>query len=675
MDQQSGNARRAPESGEPSSRELAQALEESRPWPAPWMLGDEKLQRRAPLKLGEVIDRKYEVRGVLGCGGQSWVFYVAHLFLGEHYALKLIHRDDGLSPETFLRALAEARIQRTLGHENIARIEDAGLTDQGQFYLVMELMPGRSLRSVLAEHRTLEVNEALSIALQIAQGMSAVHQKNIIHRDLKPENLFLNPGNSVKIIDFGVAKMLEKPHFVTRRDLVLGTVQYMSPEQFQARPLTPLSDIYALGVILYELILGQGLVDYLLQQQGLNRDLYGMGSVILKTPTPLLHEIPGLERKVPPYFSAFVNQCVAKLDSQRFQSMEAVERAVRACLRRMEKELPPQPVRELWHPLTASADVSAVRGASVQPAQGPKPEASKRFHAVPSSTPSGDRGRLAASSSGARDRHVHDADTDVDVPGVDGPWGNTNTAARTKPRRRARRHRAGVKTWVAAGLAAFCLGAVAAAFLASRDERGPQGAASRDELAPHGAAPPLIAPQPGSSVLPQRSSTAKRGSHAPSLAPEPAPGAPSGAASGTSANTLADPAVPGESAAAGASAPAKPARPVTKRFAGSARSAMQPAGSIQSTTARSGSPQSTTARSGSVQPATARSGSAQAGATAHPARAEVGASAAAGVREEDVERMRARVRRIEAELEGSGGAPKTRPQASRKPTKLFFPPD
>lgn len=316
---------------------------------------------RSPLRVGQVFADRYVIEGLIGRGGQSWVYRAHHIYTGADVALKLIHRDGGISDDTFRRGQSEARIQRLVQHPAIARVEDAGLTPDRQLYLVMELMPGRSLRSVLQEHRTLAVHEVLSLGLQVAEGMHAAHEYQIVHRDLKPENLFINPGNRVKIIDFGIAKLLERSPLITQKDMIVGTLQYMSPEQFQARPLTPRSDIYALGLILYEALLGQQLVEWLLR--GRSRDMYEIGRIIVKEKAPLLHEIKGMEAAVPPYVSALVNQCLAKADHQRFQSMAQLAEAFRVCLKRYAEQQRAEELvsRELWRPsATESGRVAKV---------------------------------------------------------------------------------------------------------------------------------------------------------------------------------------------------------------------------------------------------------------------------------------------------------------------------
>jgi serine/threonine protein kinase len=330
-----------------------------------------------PLCVGQRFRENYEVTGLIGAGGHAWVYRARHRFMGHEVAIKVLRQDGKLDPDNFRRGLAEAQIQHKLNHPGIVPVMDAGVSETGLLYIVMELQRGRSLRTLLEEHGKLTVDEVLRTAGQVAEALQAAHEAKIIHRDVKPENVIIGHGNHVKVIDFGVAKVLDNAGWVTQKNMVLGTIYYMSPEQLQARFITAQSDIYALGILMIEALLGQHPV--LLQLGARERTLYELTRVIVSEDFPMLDE---LDARIPRYVAALVYKATVKVASKRFASMQEFARAIRECLNLYERDAREQGIdlssRELWrHKVTSSGVESIQRSAERRPnAPSPSPSPS-----------------------------------------------------------------------------------------------------------------------------------------------------------------------------------------------------------------------------------------------------------------------------------------------------------
>lgn len=220
------------------------------------------IKKQDPL-VGKVFD-KYRLIERLGAGGMGWVYRAEQARIKRHVAVKMLPFTMGNDEVNVKRIEREATAMGNLRHPNIATIFDFGFSDEGQPYLVMELISGRSLGSILHEERTLEPLRAVRILAQIADAMDYAHKNNIIHRDLKPDNVMLtceHKDDFVKILDFGIAKSVDNvvnvSQSLTRPGTVVGSPFYMSPEQCLGQKLDSGSDIYSLGVMLYEVITGE----------------------------------------------------------------------------------------------------------------------------------------------------------------------------------------------------------------------------------------------------------------------------------------------------------------------------------------------------------------------------------------------------------------------------------
>ena len=209
-----------------------------------------------------IFDGKYRILSDLGQGGAGLVYRAEHVFLRKKMALKLLRPEYASQPEIAMRFENEARATSLLDHENIIRVIDFGRAQSGEMYLVMELLPGRSLFEELSNSGIPAVARALVITQQILSGLEAAHEHGIVHRDLKPENVFLvdrpSGGDLIKLLDFGIAKLERATVRMTTTGSLLGTPLYMSPEQARGETdIDARTDLHAVGVILYELLTGR----------------------------------------------------------------------------------------------------------------------------------------------------------------------------------------------------------------------------------------------------------------------------------------------------------------------------------------------------------------------------------------------------------------------------------
>ncbi len=213
--------------------------------------------------VGRTIGGRYEVQGLLGKGGFGAVFAGKHAITGQDLVLKVMRPEVAADPTQVKRFLNEARISSQLSHPNTVRVYDFGQTDDGLLYLVMERLRGEELSLVLKAEAPLDPLRAAHVAIGVLKSLSEAHAAGLVHRDLKPGNIFLikvkGDDDFVKLIDFGIAKSIEPgvEEDLTRTGLAIGTPKYMSPEQGRAEALDGRSDLYSLGIILFEMLTGR----------------------------------------------------------------------------------------------------------------------------------------------------------------------------------------------------------------------------------------------------------------------------------------------------------------------------------------------------------------------------------------------------------------------------------
>ena len=220
-----------------------------------------KSAKRDPL-VGQVVAGRFLVEELVGQGGMGKVYKARHLSLDRSVCIKLLKPALLEDPTLVGRFEREAKAASRLNHPNVIQVIDFGRTEDGGLYIAMEYVPGKDLRSILRDEWPLDEARLCNIIAQVLSALGEAHAHNVIHRDLKPENIMIEPrrgeGEFVKVLDFGIAKILDSElPGLTRADVVCGTPQYMAPEQATGSQLDNRCDLYAVGVILYQLATGQ----------------------------------------------------------------------------------------------------------------------------------------------------------------------------------------------------------------------------------------------------------------------------------------------------------------------------------------------------------------------------------------------------------------------------------
>lgn len=204
---------------------------------------------------GLTFGGRYQLSNRIAIGGMGEVWQATDLVIGRTVAIKIL-KDEYLGDPGFLeRFRAEARHAALVNHENIANVFDYG-EEEGSAYLVMELVPGEALSTIIERERVLATDRVLDIVAQTASALHAAHAAGLVHRDIKPGNLLITPDGRVKITDFGIARIADQVP-LTATGQVMGTVQYLSPEQASGHPASPTTDIYSLGIVAYEALAGR----------------------------------------------------------------------------------------------------------------------------------------------------------------------------------------------------------------------------------------------------------------------------------------------------------------------------------------------------------------------------------------------------------------------------------
>jgi serine/threonine-protein kinase len=284
--------------------------------------GDEVLPRASVAVGDRVVGGRYLVRAVLGKGGVGHVFEVENESIGRRFALKILHWNL-VEPEQIKRFNREARALGRVSSPYVAQVIDFAVDPQIGPYLVMELLDGETLRDLLGRRGRLPVDEAVALAIDLCQALDEVHRVGIVHRDLKPSNIGLPRGGNerVKLLDFGLAASFDGAFTeqLTQSQQFLGTMPYMAPELFRGTSPSPSFDLYALGVVLFQLLTGQT------PYQGPTPAVYIQQHLF--APVPRLRDVaPDLQ--VPAWLDELVHNLLAKLPEERLSSAGAVATAL-----------------------------------------------------------------------------------------------------------------------------------------------------------------------------------------------------------------------------------------------------------------------------------------------------------------------------------------------------------
>jgi len=273
--------------------------------------GDENAETEAfsvtGITAGTRVAGRFIVGDQLGAGGMGAVYQASDEQLGETVALKVIAGSALLDPAAADRFRREASAARRISHPNVVRIHDIG-EEHGVLFLSMEYIAGASLADLIERHGKVPLPQLRTIASQICAGLSAAHEAGVVHRDLKPGNILIDERQHVKIIDFGLARL---PHLegMTATGMIIGTPEYMAPEQIRGRAVDPRTDIYALGAVLYHALTGRP------PYQGDSAIAVGFAHCNEPLVPPAQRDL-----KVPEAWSALVVRAMAKDPAQRFDS-------------------------------------------------------------------------------------------------------------------------------------------------------------------------------------------------------------------------------------------------------------------------------------------------------------------------------------------------------------------
>lgn len=423
---------------------------------------------------GQLIADKYRVERVLGEGGMGYVVAAHHLKLDQRVALKFLKPDALKHPHVVQRFAREARAAAKIRGEHVARVIDVGDLPSGAPYIVMEYLEGEDLGQRLQQRGPLQVEEAVGYLLQACEALAEAHAAGIVHRDLKPPNLFLarTAGRIpiVKVLDFGISKALDESadggRHLTSTSMIMGTPHYMSPEQLRSsRDVDPRSDIWALGVVLFELLTGQPPFD------GENPTAV-ITSIIADDPRSLLE----LRADAPSGLWAVLLRCLAKSRGDRFANVLQLAKALapfsaeraRDSLARIESIV--HPLHSIAPPPDTQVSLSATPETKVDPI----PESSAMTSVeVSVPLPSTERVAISPGSSFGSQHTVRSADFPADALRAVPAETRANWDA-TLPAVPAASGRRRVGMWAAAGAVVVGLGGYALA----RGEALPLGTTS-----------------------------------------------------------------------------------------------------------------------------------------------------------------------------------------------------
>jgi serine/threonine protein kinase len=325
------------------------------------------------IAIGDIVAGKYRLLDIIGEGGMGVVYLAEHTLIEKRIALKVLRSEYSSKPEVVGRFQQEAISASRIKHPNVLDVFDFGKLEDGSFFLAMEYLQGRDLAGELSESTTIVPERALRIAMQMTRALAAAHARGVVHRDLKPENVFLHQTEDgdeiVKIVDFGIAQLKgkedgpegpERRRRLTRTGMIFGTPEYMSPEQAAGRSIDLRSDIYAVGVMLYEMFTGAV--------------PFTGASFMAVLSAHLTQAVPPMRRFLPELsisaeLEAAVMKALQKEPDARFQSMRELSSALQLT-----------PECRAANPLSGLLPVPEVTVSSFRPARGAGPLTSPQFN-------------------------------------------------------------------------------------------------------------------------------------------------------------------------------------------------------------------------------------------------------------------------------------------------------
>jgi eukaryotic-like serine/threonine-protein kinase len=268
---------------------------------------------------GTVLSGRYRLESKLGSGGMSTVYLARDETLERWVAAKVLHREISDQPDQLERFRREARAVAQVSHPNVVAVIDAG-EDGGRPYIVFEYVAGETLKQRIDHAGRLPLDEAAAYAIEVGRGLGAAHQRRLVHRDVKPQNVLIDSEGRAKVTDFGIARELEQDG-LTKTGRVLGTTDYVSPEQAMGQPVDARSDIYSLGVLVYEMLTGEV--------------PYTADTVVAVAMKHVNEKMPDVQRKRPEASSALaavVERATQKKPDKRYADMSAMLADLEAAL-------------------------------------------------------------------------------------------------------------------------------------------------------------------------------------------------------------------------------------------------------------------------------------------------------------------------------------------------------
>jgi serine/threonine-protein kinase len=269
--------------------------------------------------VGELVAERYELEELVGTGGMSSVYRARDRLLERQVAIKILHEHYSRDDDYVERFRREARAAAKLSHPNIVTVIDRGEADGRQF-IVFEYVDGENLKQLVAGKGRLPVRDALELGIQIGRALAFAHAQGLVHRDVKPQNVLIRGGDA-KVTDFGIARSLDVPVGLTQTGTVLGTSEYISPEQATGRQVDARTDIYSLGAVLYELLAGQ--------PPYTGDSFVAVAMRHVNDPVP---SVTAARPDVPLRVDAALRRAMAKDPDDRFQTMDELVAELSACL-------------------------------------------------------------------------------------------------------------------------------------------------------------------------------------------------------------------------------------------------------------------------------------------------------------------------------------------------------
>lgn len=273
--------------------------------------------------VGQTVDRRYKVLAEIGKGGMGIIYKAEHQFLQREVALKIVRAEIVQDETSVKRFLNEARAIAALKNPHTVTIYDSGVTEDGMLYYTMELLTGHALSALLRKRKCLAYPRAAELICQVCESLEEAHTKHILHRDIKPDNIFLTIEDGrefAKLVDFGIAKLLDDAgEGLTQTGMLCGTPRYLSPEQISGEKAGPTTDLYALGIVLYEMLAGRPPFDG-------PTPAHLMTAHVTEKPPPLIEIKPDID--IPPLLDGVLHRVLEKDPKKRYQSAALLRAAL-----------------------------------------------------------------------------------------------------------------------------------------------------------------------------------------------------------------------------------------------------------------------------------------------------------------------------------------------------------